>query len=267
MLPLCARTLAVLLLATACSPSATAPVDDRDRGGKADDPSDVDEPTLESTALALHLSVDPRAPLVGDDTEDAVDAIIAELTAVAGELLQDDALAIFYSPLPWERGLVMFGATGELADKIATAMGSEDTLDLTEESVGDGAFDALIADRGATRIDRIFGDEYELWFDVDQNALVVAEALAAFGDAAIEYAETSAWLGNFGGTHIEWLSRDWPSVYLFQVGWGDCPAGCTERNRTYVEIYAPGSGQPTVELIGRTGDDLPEQTFDQIYKY
>jgi hypothetical protein len=258
--------LASLLLATTLAACSAATDDDGggDDLGKADDLAGGGV-GVESTALAMYLSVHPKAELTAESTRAAVDKIAVELTMLFAEVVQPDAAAGFYLPTPWELGKVVFRPQPAFEATLRALLDGEETLDLASVATGDAAFDALVDGFGATALTAQGFDWYSMTFDPSHNPEIVGDAFSGLS-GTIEWAVPNHYFG-FGGRRLEWLAQWSPSVYVLEVGWGDCQAGCISRNRTYVEVYGSDYLQPDVELIGRTGDELPADELADLYRY
>jgi hypothetical protein len=227
-----------------------------------DDPADlvdVAAATKDSTAMRVYLSVESDADLLEDYHQDARFAVRDELDLVADALMQEGALENFYTPLPWEPGKITIKVKGQLRADLAAKMNGAKTLDLYDPRVGGIDFLRLVADNDATQLvlqrESDIDTSYVLSYDGEQNPKRVAAAFQALDDvwyASAHYVDASPRFG------IEWTSQFTPSVYVFEVGWGeDCFGGCPHRNRTYVEVKGEDYATPSATKIGATGEPLP----------
>lgn len=94
--------------------------------------------------------------------------------------------------------------------------------------------------------------QLRLHFVRTPNVPVLAAMYARLPD--VSYAGPDLWVGDGDwATHFR-RSDGW--YFVFSKGWGDCPAGCTERNYVYI-MYDPDRGRARQVAVLETGEATP----------
>jgi hypothetical protein len=203
-----------------------------------------------------NLYVDYTAP----DFEQKKQAIIQELSLIFDKQLTEEGKKAFLQAPVAEDGAVVFGATDELNTYLSTLFPAGiKTIDVTEETTfGNPEIDALLKKYDVYKLNKLFDTAYVLSYRVAQNPFIVSKEFAEL-TKAFRYAEPNAYF-SIAGFGISRMGSH--GIYMFHLGWGDCPAGCIEENRTIFEVHVRAG---TVTKVGQTGDPVDPEFYGQYF--
>lgn len=119
---------------------------------------------------------------------------------------------------------------------------------------GEPYIDSLGLQYGLTRIDPLPQiNYYYLGFKYPLQLSRLANLYSKHKD--IQYAKPN---GSYGdGDRIYYFKKNGKEYFVFSHGWGDCPAGCTERNYWYVIVNRLGSQGSAILEEGKYYDYSP----------
>ncbi|MGE0174516.1 MAG: hypothetical protein AB7T49_17100 [Oligoflexales bacterium] len=220
-------------------------------------------PGIEKTATYLAIKENKYIDLTSEEFKQSQQLIAQELTLIFETLLTEEGKEAFTLEGPVALGKVYFAATEDFKTKLSSLF-PEGTKEINLEgiSVGNDQFDAINKKYNATKLVLNSSSTFILLFNETNNPYSVARELKAL--PVLQWAEPSYLSAIGANTEISrtTLFNDTVSTYIFWIGDGDCPSGCTEKSRTYLEVQ-PYAQQ--IKKVGRTGS-LPDETYYKFFK-
>ena len=165
----------------------------------------------------------------------------------------------------YEEGTLLATLQPSVLSTLLSTMGSNDEL-VMPATTGTPALDSLLQANGVTKIQRGSFPHVFVYFKIPENInhYNVAKAIAANSSALINRIEVNGMWGSGPTIHyVNGLGNGSVGSYVFEYGMGDCPSGCTEFRRAYIEAartYVDDEVQTvSASIIGESGDPIPEE--------
>lgn len=203
---------------------------------------------IDTTALALLLAADPLSDLSDSTVQKQLSGLKQETQFIFDEVLTRAGQQNFFLSPPVVFGMVILGLDEPTAQLLQGLPHTNGSIDLTKHRTGIAALDVLNAKFAATQLKVRYKSAYVTLNPALNPNRVALEYKNVPG---VQYAQANH-VGRMGGLiPVQRFGRH-PSVYVFSVGWGDCPAGCIHTHRRYYEAF----GTQRVAPLAVAGDPL-----------
>jgi hypothetical protein len=203
-----------------------------------------------SSAAAVIYNQNRSADLQTEEGQRLLERVETELRLVYPFALTAAGEKAFLQRPPWVAGDILLGLEGDSVATIEKQLAGRIQLDLTKEKTGVLALDKIAQLYKATSLSKMTGGTYLLKVSTESNPQLVSHHLSRASIPGFRYAEPNYLYGR--GNSLTRAEVGGAVLYAFNVGWGDCPAGCINSHRVYFEI-----SRGTVRYVASSGDELP----------
>lgn len=227
----------------------------------------AEAPTYSNDAFRLLLDSEPMADLSDAKTQSRLVQIDQEINALKIDHLTESGQKSFFpNYAPYSAGQILIKFSEETQAQLAPLFNSEGKIDLASNQTGLSEFDSLNQSHQATELrkGRFNNSAYTLIVGSQQNLNIVAKSYSKL--SYTKFAEPNR-LGRIGESKMvrRMDSQRGPGVYVFSVGWGDCPAGCIASRRFYFETAVKPNGAAAVK-IGEAGIFMEPAAIAVLFK-
>ena len=188
-------------------------------------------------AIATYLSQHPDADLA--KVQEDLMYLDVEIEALKQAVLTDAGQSVFFpGKLPYVPGELVV-AFGDKTQKLLEPKFENGKIDLTVPT-GIGEFDSLNERFGATKLTKGNHPRAGWRLALNDRFNMIRVAKLYHGLEITKYAEKVGGGATQPAAYIGRNEGSRQALYTFHVGWDDCPAGCINQYRKYVEVDVLG---------------------------